>query len=75
MARELKTIEELEHIINTSIEYNVELSLFIKLPNLVKPEIITNPPENLEEKLKYYKETYNDNLEHRYAEGVRILGW
>ena len=75
MARELKTMGELEHIINTSIELNVELSLFIKLPNLVKPEIITNPPENLEEKLKYYKETYNDNLEHKYAEGVMILGW
>lgn len=75
MARELKTMDELECLINLAIEMNLSLSLFIKLPNLERPEIITNPPENLEYKLKYYKETYDDNLQHKHAEGVKILGW
>lgn len=75
MAKELKTMNELECVINKAIKGNVSLSLFIKLPDLTEPEIITNPPVNLEQKLKYYKETYNDGLEHKYADGVKILGW
>ncbi len=75
MAKRLKNMSELEDIINKAIEGDVNLSLFIKLPDLTEPEIITNPPVNLNQKLKYYKEVYNDNLEHKYAEGVKILGW
>lgn len=75
IAKELKTMNELECIINKAIKGNVSLSLFIKLPDLTEPEIITNPPVNLEQKLKYYKKTYNDSLEHKYADGVKILGW
>ena len=75
MVKELKTMEELENIINTAISFDTDLSLFIKLPDLAEPEVITNPSVNLEQKLKYYKETYNDDLEHKYADGVRILGW
>jgi hypothetical protein len=75
VVKELKNMDELEDIINKAIDGEISLSLFIKLPDLVEPEVITNPPTNLKQKLKYYKETYNDNLEHKYAKGVKILGW
>jgi len=39
-------------------------------------EIIINPIENLDAKLAYYANTYDDNLKHKYAkEEVRITSF
>lgn len=37
-------------------------------------EIIVNPIENAEYKLKYYQESYDEDLNHKYAYGVKIVG-
>lgn len=75
IAKTLNSMDELERVIKTAINANASLSLFISMPGFPEPEIITNPAINLEKKLEYYKSTYDDNLEHKYAKGVKIIGW
>lgn len=72
---ELSTMEELEKVIKKAVELDEPLGLFIQMPGFEKPELITNPVVNLEKKLQYYKDTYNDNLEHKHAKGIKIVAW
>lgn len=71
----LKTIEDLEAIINKAIATKQPLGLFIEMPDFEEPEMIINPVVNLEKKLGYYKKTYDENLEHKHAKGIRIIGY
>jgi hypothetical protein len=71
----LKTINDLESIINKAIATKQPLGLFIEMPDFEEPEMIINPVVNLEKKLDYYKKTYDENLEHKYAKGIRIIGY
>ncbi|RJS60122.1 hypothetical protein [Bacillus sp. PK3_68] len=72
---ELNTIQELENITKQCIERGVGLGLFVEMPGFEQPELITNPPANLSKKLDYYKATYDEKLNHKHAEGVRIIGY
>lgn len=38
-------------------------------------EIIVNPISNAESKLKYYKKTYDENLKHKYSDGIKMIGF
>lgn len=38
------------------------------------PEYIINANENFKDKLAYYDKTYDNNLNHRFAKGMRICG-
>lgn len=71
----LKNMKDLEMIIDVAIEENNPLSLFIEMPGFEQPELITNPVINLRKKLEYYQNTYDDNLEHKYAKGIKIIGY
>ena len=71
----LKTIKDLEAIINKAIATKHPLGLFIEMPDFEEPEMIINPLVNLEKKLDYYKKTYDENLEHKYAKGIKIIGY
>ena len=75
MQGELKKMGDLEFIINQAKNLKVNLGLFIEMSGFEKPEVIVNPPENLDKKLEYYKVTYNENLEHKNAKGIRIIGY
>ena len=68
-------MKDLEMIIDVAIEENNPLSLFIEMPGFEQPELITNPVINLRKKLEYYQNTYDDNLEHKYAKGIKIIGY
>ena len=72
---ELKTINDLEKIIGIAIRENKPLGLFIEMPGFEQPELITNPAINLSKKLEYYKNTYDENLEHKHAKGIKIIGY
>lgn len=50
------------------------MELVIEMPGFPAPEIITNPPENIDGKLAYYEKTYDENCEHKHATGIRIVG-
>ena len=68
-------MKDLEFAVEMAIKESKSLSLLISLPGLDSPEMITNPVENLEKKLEYYKATYDDNLEHRHAKGIKVVGY
>lgn len=72
---ELKTMNDLEKIMDKSIKENEPLGLFIEMPGFEQPELITNPVVNLRKKLEYYKSTYDKNLEHKYSKGIKIIGY
>ena len=71
----LENMKDLERIIGVAIEENKPLSLLIEMPGFSKPEMITNPVENLALKLEYYKKTYDEHLEHKHAKGIKITGY
>lgn len=72
---ELTNMKELEDVINIAIDEEKPLSLLIEMPGFPKPEMITNPVENLPKKLEYYKSAYSDTLEHKHSEGIKIIGY
>lgn len=71
----LNKMDDLEEVISLAINGETSVGLFIEMPGFPKPELITNPCENLSKKLEYYKATYDDNLEHKYAKGIKIVGY
>lgn len=75
MYGELEKMSDLEFIIKQAIRNKTSVGVFIEMPGFEMPEIIVNPTENLEKKLEYYKNTYNDNLEHKKAKGIKIIGY
>ncbi|MDF2537419.1 MAG: hypothetical protein K0S76_440 [Herbinix sp.] len=71
----IRKIKKLEFAVNTAIKNNQSLMLFIEMPGFECPEIIINPPENLVKKLEYYKNTYDDELEHKHSKGIKIIAY
>lgn len=46
----------------------------IEMDGFPEPEVIVNPIINADSKLAYYKKTYDEELNHRHAKGIRIVG-
>lgn len=67
-------MQELEQYTNARLANDQPIELFIDMPGFEQPELIINPPTNIENKLAYYKATYDENLEHKHAKGIRIVG-
>ena len=72
---ELSTMDELEQVFERAMEAETSIGVFIEMPGFDYPELITNPPGNLEKKLAYYKATYDEDLNHKHAKGVCIIGY
>lgn len=47
----------------------------IEMAGFPQPEIIINRRENIESKLEYYKKTYDENLNHKFEQGIKIVGF
>ena len=45
----------------------------IEMDGFPKPEVIINESVNIESKLDYYIKTYDENLKHKFAPGIRIV--
>lgn len=55
---------------------NVEsnfVAVKIQMDGFPEPEIIVNPNENIDSKLEYYKKTYDENCNHKFAPGIKIV--
>lgn len=72
---EIKTMKDLEVITKKAIENKESLGLLVEMPGFPEPELITNPAVNLEKKLAYWRKTYDENLEHRHAKGIKIIAY
>jgi len=72
---ELKNLEDLITVFKAAILTKQNLGIIIEMPDFESPEIIVNPTENLSKKLEYYQNTYDENLEHKHAKGIKIIGY
>lgn len=69
------TLEELEKCyIKALIEGAEYVAVQIEMDGFHSDEVIINDKYNIDSELKYYKKTYNENLEHRWTPGIRIIG-
>lgn len=75
MFGELEKMSDLEFVIKQAVKTKANVGVFIEMPGFESPEMIVNPVENLEKKLEYYKNTYDENLNHKHAEGIKIIGY
>lgn len=70
------TIEDLENCFEQAKYKGAKfVAVAIKMEGYRGKEIIINPIVNVDEKLNYYKNAYDENLNHRYTNGVRIVGF
>ena len=67
------TMESLESHAKECLSKGESLSVLIDMPGFESPELITNPPENIEKNIEYYKATYDENCNHKHAAGIRIV--
>lgn len=47
----------------------------LTIPNTKGYEVIINPKENFEEKLTYYKKTYNEDGTHQHVPQIKIVNY
>lgn len=47
----------------------------IEMDGFPHPEVIINKNENIDSKLAYYKKTYDEDLNHKFAPGIKIVGF
>lgn len=71
----LEKMSELEFAVEMAILHFQSLGVMIEMPGFEAPELIINPVKNLEKKLAYYQATYDENLEHKHAKGIKIIGY
>ena len=51
------------------------VGVLIEMGGISKPEVIINPYENFDSKLAYYKNAYDEKLNHKFANDVKIVGF
>lgn len=66
-------IQKLEAYASQCLGNNQPMQLLIEMSDFSAPELQVNPPENIEKKLEYIKNTYDENCEHKHAKGIRIV--
>lgn len=64
----------LTNIFEMAVEVGAKyVAVMVEFEGQDAPEIIINPIENALDKIDYYKNTYDYNLNHRYSKGIRIV--
>jgi len=70
------TISNLERCFFKASQQNKRfVGVLIEMPGFKKPEVIINPNDNFDNKFAYYREAYDENLNHKHAKGIRIIGF
>ncbi|WP_163247839.1 hypothetical protein [Bacillus tropicus] len=70
------TLEGLEQCFNEAASEEANyVAVQIEMDGFPSDEVIINDKHNIASKLEYYKKTYNEDLEHRYAPGIRIVAY
>ena len=71
---EISKIMKLETEINMAFELGFKyFAIKVEMDGFPEDEVIINPIENAVEKIEYYKNTYNEDLTHKHAKGIRIV--
>lgn len=70
------TLEYLERIFKRALEIDQRyVAIALQMDGFDGKEIIINPKENILSKLDYYKKTYDEELNHKFAKGIKIIGF
>lgn len=70
------TINDLEICFNQAVVSGAAyVAVLIEMEGFPQPEVIINKNENIDSKLAYYKKTYGEDLNHKFAPGIRIVGF
>lgn len=76
MRNEYNKKEQLIRFFENAIENKHKfIGVKIKIQGFVEPEIVINPRENFENKLKYYRKSYDENLVLKTYSGIEIIGF
>jgi hypothetical protein len=54
-------------------DYAKYVAIRVSMDGFPEDEIIINTHANIDTKLEYYKKTYDDELNHKFAKGIRIV--
>lgn len=65
-------IEEFNRAISLGVNY---IAIVISMEGFKEPEVIINKRDNFISKLEYYKSTYNEELNHKHAKGIKIIDY
>ena len=49
------------------------VAIQVRMDGFPEDEIIVNRCENIDTKLEYYNKTYDENCNHKFAKGIRIV--
>lgn len=64
-------MEKLIECFERALKYNKYIYIIVSI--FGKEEIIINKPENVEDKLNYYKNSYNEELELKTNTNIKIV--
>lgn len=65
--------EELKKFFLDMKKEGLDVGIKLKMPNQKEPEIILNYNSSIDVKLKYYLDTYDDNLVHKNNPEIKII--
>jgi hypothetical protein len=70
------TMKNLERCFRVATDLG-EKYAFIKvhMEGFPSDEVIINDSDNFEKTLEYYKNAYDENLNHKYSKGISIVGF
>lgn len=70
------TMTNLENCFNqAALSHANFVAVKVEMSGFPEPEIIINSQPNIQSKLEYYKATYDENLEHKHAAGIKIVAF
>lgn len=67
------THEDLKTIAELAKKNNICLVVEVTIPRQDETEAIINRPSSIDNKLKYYLNTYNNNLVHKMNAGIQMV--
>lgn len=69
-------MQSLEECFNKAIREKAKyIGVLVQIEGNKSKELIINKIESFKDKLEYYKNIYSENLEHKHAEGISIVGF
>lgn len=67
-------LQEMISVFEDAKEFNTQyIAVKIQMDGFEKPEVIINEKENINSKLEYYMNTYDENLIHKHSPGIKIV--
>ena len=68
------TMKDLENIFDYAVSNEDSyIGVLIQMEGFEAPELIINRKVNFNSKLEYYKKTYDENCNHKFANGIKII--